>query len=101
MVTFVTVSIGSYLSRGAQVSRFGHKLPGPNIEFGKKVAEMSGTGQVIARHIVNPVLKAGANHLGRYVGKKVQESYKSYKESGYHERFKEVKLACMSMFVRF
>jgi hypothetical protein len=52
---------------------------------------MCGTGKVIARHIVSPVLKAGANHLVRYVGKKLQESYKSYKESGYHERFKEFK----------
>ncbi|UXX40583.1 hypothetical protein [Wolbachia endosymbiont of Oryzaephilus surinamensis] len=43
MMTAVTVGIGAYLSRGAKVSRFGHKLAGPNFEFGKKVAEMSGT----------------------------------------------------------
>ncbi|MDR0288935.1 MAG: hypothetical protein LBH78_02705 [Rickettsiales bacterium] len=48
-------------------------------------------GQIIARHIVSPVLKEGANHLVRCVGKKVQEAYQSYKESGYFERFEELK----------
>ncbi|MCA7010345.1 DEAD/DEAH box helicase [Wolbachia endosymbiont of Tribolium confusum] len=48
-------------------------------------------GQIIARHIVSPVLKEGANHLVRCIGKKVQEAYQSYKESGYFERFEGLK----------
>jgi len=48
-------------------------------------------GQIIARHIVGPVFKEGANHLVRYVGKKVQETYQSFKESGYLEYFEELK----------
>ncbi|UIP93016.1 hypothetical protein JSQ73_001395 [Wolbachia endosymbiont of Anopheles demeilloni] len=43
MVKAATVGIGAYLSRGTKVSRFGHKLAGPNFEFSKKVAEISGT----------------------------------------------------------
>lgn len=48
-------------------------------------------GKIIARHIVGPVLKEGANHLVRYVGQKVQEAYKSCKESRYLEYFEELK----------
>lgn len=48
-------------------------------------------GRVISQHIVSPILKEGSNHLIRYVGKKVQKAYKSYKESGYFEHFGELK----------
>ena len=62
MMTAVTVGIGAYLSRGAKVSRFGHKLAGPNFEFGKKVAEMSGT-QLIQT--------AGWKVVGKEVAKRI------------------------------
>lgn len=48
-------------------------------------------GQIIARYIVGPILKEGANHLVRYVGRKVGEAYQSYKESEYLEHFEELK----------
>lgn len=47
--------------------------------------------QVIARHIVGPILKEGACHLVRYVGKKIQEVYQSHKESEYFESLEELK----------
>ncbi|RVE46545.1 hypothetical protein evm_008836 [Chilo suppressalis] len=51
-------------------------------------------GQIIAWHVVSPVLKEGANHLVRYVGKKVQEAYQYNKESGYFESFEKLKQEC-------
>ncbi|AGJ99856.1 MULTISPECIES: DEAD/DEAH box helicase [unclassified Wolbachia] len=62
MVTAATVGIGAYLSRGTKVSRFGHKLAGPNFEFGKKVAEISGTQLIKA---------TGWKIIGKEVAKRI------------------------------
>ncbi|XP_065556502.1 uncharacterized protein LOC136024893 isoform X1 [Artemia franciscana] len=62
MVTAAIVGMGAYLSRGAKVSRFGHKLAGPNFECGKKVAEMSGT-QLIET--------TGCKIIGKEVAKRI------------------------------
>ncbi|XP_076226110.1 uncharacterized protein LOC116426667 isoform X1 [Nomia melanderi] len=48
-------------------------------------------GRVVSQYVVTPILKKIANDLVQYVGKKMQEAYQSYKESGYLERFKELK----------
>nr|XP_034172188.1 uncharacterized protein LOC117600634 isoform X2 [Osmia lignaria] len=73
MVTAVTVGVGAYLSRGAKVSRFGHKLAGPNFEFGKKVAEMSGTQliETVGSKVVNGVVKTSLASGWKIVGKEV------------------------------
>ena len=48
-------------------------------------------GQIIARHVVSPVLKSGSHHLLKYVGKKAQEAYESYKETRNREQFDKLK----------
>ncbi|WP_264336629.1 DEAD/DEAH box helicase [Wolbachia endosymbiont (group B) of Chorthippus brunneus] len=77
IMTAVTVGIGAYLSRGAKVSRFGHKLAGPNFEFGKKVAEMSGTqlietaGSKVIKGEVIKSLASGWKVIGKEVAKRI------------------------------
>ncbi|XP_076658485.1 uncharacterized protein LOC143362324 [Halictus rubicundus] len=46
-------------------------------------------GQVIAQHIVTPILTENANHLVRYVGRKIGEAYQTYKENRYREDFEK------------
>ncbi|XP_076676897.1 uncharacterized protein LOC143373477 isoform X2 [Andrena cerasifolii] len=48
-------------------------------------------GQIIELHILSPILKEGANRLVRYVGKKIQEGFQSYKEDKYSEEFDKLK----------
>lgn len=74
MFTAITIGIGAYFSRNAEVSRFGHKLARPNLEFGgKKIAKMTGTQLIEAAgsEVVKGKLIKNFARGCKVIGKKV------------------------------
>nr|XP_033339981.1 uncharacterized protein LOC117228373 [Megalopta genalis] len=68
IMTAITVGVGAYFSSGAKVSYYGHKLAGPGLQVGGKVAETSGiqlikiagckwVGKELAKRIVSKVIE--------------------------------------------
>ncbi|XP_078051887.1 uncharacterized protein LOC144478038, partial [Augochlora pura] len=62
MITAMTCAVAACFSRGAKVSRYGHKLAGPDYQCGSKVAKMTGT------ELINTV---GSKLLMKQVAKRI------------------------------
>ncbi|CAF1274249.1 unnamed protein product [Adineta ricciae] len=49
------------------------------------------SNQVIATHVISPVLSYGVNYLVGYVGDSIKKGYRSYKEEKYRQEFERLK----------